>query len=475
VPIEHEQMPAYDGDEAAFHREVDERENDETTPPKNERVGRPAVMLAECFVGGDLERLTAGLSRLGLREASLFGANDYFAWADGVRRGSSSGSWTRAGSFYRVDTERRWMGDRPAQMPEDFDRISLRAHAPTPAVVVLTAVFELAFDAASALDDELRTRRYLRLERSGNLTHFLSARHRKLDALATERSRVLASAQSWLEANLPGTLIEDFGGRDVPAVEFITTRLAVPTEVDDKGDAESRADRFNGYCGLLGLDTDLDAWESERLRGWRLIEPSMRQSTVGRRTLLLWSTEDPGFQYTGQESSRRSEVTLDPNATPKFQDFFGPLLVRWALVRLVEAYEESLAQLRDTLTGSGHGQVRRLSRATEIIASTSFDASIVGREVADLAQRDRAWMWDVLPFAPASEWRRDHGELDFMVLVGQRTAERCEWVVDLESRLRDQIIATTNLQAAKRNLALQYQVLGLTVISAIIAVLTMLR
>lgn len=225
----------------------------------------------------------------------------------------------------------------------------------------------------------------------------------------------------------------------------------------------------------MGLDTDLDAWESEQLKGWRLIESSTRESAVGRRTLLLWSTEDPGFRDTGQERSGRAGVTLDPSATPKFQDFFGPFLVRWALVRLVEAYEESLAGLRDTLTGSGHGQVRRLSKATEIIASTSFDASIVGREVGDLAQLDRAWMWDVLSFTSASEWRRDHGELDFMVLVGQRAAERCEWVVDLESRLRDQIIATTNLQSAKRNLALQYQVLGLTVLSAIIAVLTLVK
>lgn len=114
-------------------------------------------------------------------------------------------------------------------------------------MVVLTAVFELTSDAASALDDELRTRRYLRLERSGKLTHFLSARHRKLDALATERSRVLASAQSWLAASLPGTLIEDFGGRDMPAIEFITTRLAHPTE-EDKDDAQARVDKVKGYA-----------------------------------------------------------------------------------------------------------------------------------------------------------------------------------------------------------------------------------
>ena len=474
MPIEHESVPEYPEVERDYHRDQDEKENRETTPPSGEVVGHPAIMMAECYVGGDLERLTLGLRSLGHSPQDNYVPDDYFAWAEAVRRTSNSGGWTRAGSYVRRGTERAWMGDEAVEMPEDFDRIDLRAYSPTPAIVVLVGVFQLAGDAANFLDDELRTNRYLRLDVEGRFTHFVSAAHRKREAVDQERLRIRESARSWLSEQLPGTLTRDFRAPALPAIDFISTRLTRPFE-----EAEEPGGRRDDYRSILSIGQEHQVWESESHKGWRLMMPWRPRDDDW--TLVVGAIDDPAFQYTGQARGN-DEVDPHPRATPAFQDYFGELLVRWALVNLTVLYVERLASIRDSIATtpdrrwfSRQGRPTRgsLRLASSVIATTSFDAAVVASETAEMVDSEWRWIREVGLWVPVEEWAKERAEGSLFEDLGEGLKRRCEWIADLEARLRDQLLATTNLEVAALNISLQRQVFWITLIAVAIAVATL--
>lgn len=472
MAIEHEDVPDYDEDEREFHIAQDKDENRDTTPPEGEVIGRPALMLSECYVGGDIEHLTAGLRALGLDHHNTFEPDDYFAWATAVRRTSNSGGWTRAGRFVREGGTKKWMGERPVPMPADFARVSLRAHSPTPAIVVLVATFELSVDASQSLDDELRTRRYLRVETEGRVTRYASAAQRKHEAVLNERVRVRESARSWLVDHMPGTLTRDFDGLALPSIDFITTRQVRPFE--DSPNPATGDHRF-----LLSIDTEHEAWESSSHKGWRLALPW--RTADDDWTLVAGAVDDPAFEYSGQAAGD-DHVHPHPRAVPKYHDYFDGVLIRWALLRLATAYEAQLAEVRDSIAATS--RPRRLTRrrdrraslnlATSVLTTTSFDASVFAHEVGQMAATDWRWQRDVGAWTPVEEWVRQRSEDGLAEVFGHNLERRCEWIADLEARLRDQLLATTNLEVASLNIMLQRRVFWLTVVAVAVAVATLI-
>ena len=471
MPIEHEEVPEYPDDEREFHVAQDQEENHETMPPDGEVIGHPAIMMAECYIGGDLDRLTSGLRALGLDQQHAYEPDNYFAWADAVRRTSNSGGWTRAGSFYRKGAEKQWMGDRAIEMPEDFSRIELRAYSPTPAIVVLVGAFELAADAARALDDELRTNRYLRVESDGRVTRYASAATRKHEAVLQERLRIRESARAWLVRNVPGTLTLDFEGVTLPALDFLSTRVTRPFEPSD--DHKLWDHRF-----LLSIDTDHEAWEATSHKGWRLAMPW--RPADDEWTLVAGAIDDPAFSYHGQDAGD-AKVYPHPRSGPKFHDYFGPLLVRWALLRLAIAYEGQLAAVRDSLATTPkrsllkrRGRRSSLNLATSVLTTTSFDASVFAHDALQMAATDWRWLRDVGAWEPIDEWAKERTEGGLAEVLGANLERRCEWITDLDGRLREQLLATTNLEVAAVNISLQRQVFWLTVIAVGVAVATLI-
>lgn len=468
-------MPDYPESENDYHRTRDERENRDTTPPDGEVVGHPAFMMAECYVGGDLESLTAGLRSLGHAPQENYDPDDYFAWAKKVRQTSYAGGWSRAGSYFRRGTKNVWMGDQEVDMPEDFDRIDLRAYSPTPAIVVLVAVFQLASDAANFLDDELRTNRYLRLNKVGRFTEYVSAAHRKRDALVHERLRIRESARAWLVENVPGTLARDFERETLPSIDFVSTRLTRPFEEPE--DPQGAFD--DDYRSILSIGHEHQVWESENHKGWRLAMPW--RDGDDEWTLVAGARDDPDFKYRGQGRGS-DEVDPHPRATPSFQDEFGDILVRWALVRLTVAYVEQLASIRDSIASTPRrGWFGRNSRptrgslrlASSVIATTSFDAAVVASETAEMVDKPWRWMREVGLWMPVAEWARERAEKSLFEEFGESVKGRCEWIMDLEARLRDQLLATTNLEVAAVNISLQRQVFWITLFAVAIAVATL--
>src|SRR6478735_5537048 len=159
MAIEHEAQPDYRAllgpDEYDDHwLKVDAEENLDSRPPFGERVLRPVLMLTEAFVGGDLEGMVAGCRDLGFADEWVTGRTDVYTWASQVRRSSRTGSWVDIGVVVPQSGTRPWFQGVTAEIPDDFERVHLRAYSPTPSVVFLVATFDLTSIAAARVDEE---------------------------------------------------------------------------------------------------------------------------------------------------------------------------------------------------------------------------------------------------------------------------------------------------------------------------------
>lgn len=256
--INHEVPPAYenlDGMERSdvqFWRERDIEENWDSKPPEGEAIGRPVVKVAECFVGGDVQALVDGCRALGIAPADNFiRTGDVYTWVEQVRRTSRTGSWVDVGAGHTRAQERAWADDVEMDLPEDFERVVLKAFSPRPSVVFLVATFVLTPEAAAGVDDELRTNRFLRLDKRGRFTIFASAAHRKGDAVRAERARVIEAASAWVAQTFAGTLSRDFTGTTLPSIEFLTTQINEPFTDPQPSGRAGRSD----YTTLLSIDS----------------------------------------------------------------------------------------------------------------------------------------------------------------------------------------------------------------------------
>ena len=111
------------------------------------------------------------------------------------------------------------MDDVPMDLPADFDRVVLKAFSPTPSVTFLVATFVLTPEAAGRIDDQMRTNRFLKLEKRGRFTMFNSAAHRKADEVRFERARVTEVASTWVSQTFAGTFSREFTLDALPCTE----------------------------------------------------------------------------------------------------------------------------------------------------------------------------------------------------------------------------------------------------------------
>ncbi|WP_353953185.1 hypothetical protein V6K52_07080 [Knoellia sp. S7-12] len=469
--IKHDPPPRYEellpeGGEIDFWRWRDEQENEESTPPLAESIGRPCIQVAECFVGGDVQGLVEGCRALGINaESRMAAGQDLFGWVEQVQRTSRAGGWLYIGAGHRRDIERKWMDDVPLDLPEDFDRVILKAFSPTPSLVFLVGTFILRAESALGLDDQLRTNRYLRLEKRGRMTAYVSATHRKIEEVRLERSRVVESASAWVAQSFAGTFARDFGLAALPGIEFLTTTLTEPL----RDSHMSGLARMNHYTHILSIDRNFDSWESAETPGWRFAQP--------------WHASD--VSWTMVAACRLSEVDADepsmpkphPNEIHRLAETFDGFVIRWAASCLLVQYEGSLGALRDQLASA---QTQR--RALDVLDAThttlttvSFDASLVATELQQWASDDFRWRDESIEPITADGWRQGGEEKypPLLQILAENVVDRSRWILDLEPRIRDQLVSRTSILAISTDLRLQRIVLTVSLVALVVACISL--
>lgn len=477
MPRNHETPPSYeqlDSTEPEFWRELDRKENEASRPPAGECVGRPVLMVAECFVGGDLQGLVDGCRELGMPEGWATGRPDIYSWSQQVRRTRDTGGWVAIGSGHQSSQKREWLDDVPMDLPVDFKRVQMKAFSPTPSVVVLIATFDLTDQSSQLLDEELRTDRFLQLETRGSATKYHSAAHRKGAAVRAERERVRASASTWLAQTFAGTMSRDFGRTTLPSVEFLTTRKRAPF-VDHEDDRQSVAD----YRYLLSIDGDFDAWECAETPGWRI---GMPWRTVDDEwTIVVGGLHDPKRRETNAGDGGQGETAPTPKITDtsSLRNYFDGLLLRFTAFCLLTQYEGAFGGLRDQLASSpslSGRALRRLEAAQETLTTLAFDASLVANELHAWATDDRRWAYKTIEPKTAAEWKRERVP-DYPTLIalfGQNIVLKSKWILDMEPRMREELTARSSLMATAAALRLQQIVLGISILALVVALVGLL-
>lgn len=476
MAIEHETPPAqYPNDnegDAAFWRKQDLLENESTRPPEGEEVRRPGLLLTDCFVAGDAGRLVDGLTSLGFDPEGWLGPGSGFeTWIHRARRTGRPGGWLEVGSVLAAPAQAfRFHGQVQAELPEEFTQVLLRISAPIPGLIALTALFHLSEAAALGIDDQLRTDRFLRLEKRGTTTSYSSARHRKQEAVRAEREGMRKTATTWLAQTFAGTLTAQFQMSPLPCVELMALKQHDPFVEPDM-----RARALDDYRFLLSIDHDMDAFESpEDLRGWRIGFPW--RSTDPQWTLVA-GCRDPGTESSASEQQQDADPDLPyprPTAVHHLLDTFAGLNVQFAVVALLTHYEAELARVRDDLASADAAEatLRRLSTVTTTLSDLTFDAALVAHGVASWAEHEGRWSYTVPRLGPASAFMREHEpELHLSESLRWRAQAAATWISEMEGRLREQLTVTTNLEAASTNIRLVQVTLAVSLLALIVAVI----
>lgn len=481
MAIHHEDPPAYEdledlrADSAEYWRNTDIEENEASTPPEGEVIGRPVIKVAECFVGGDIQGLVDGCRALGISPGEkIFGPGNVYEWVKQVRRTSRTGGWVDVGSGHSRSSKQSQLDSILMDFPTDFSMVHLRAYAPTQSIVVLVGTFVLCPGVANALDDELRTNRYLRLHKKGQFTQFSTAVHRKSDALRTERTRVIESASTWLAQTFAGTLSSDFPGSDLPSIEFLTTRMHQPfTESDAK--PAGRPGRSH-YTDLLSIGSPFEVWVSSEIPGWRLGLPWRSDDAQWRIVAACRSTMTDDELHNDVETPKPA-----PHEWYHLDDYFDGLLIRLTAIYLLVQYEHAFGDLRDRLATADSEQtaLQTLDTAHRTLTTLSFDASLVANELKRWAADDYRWPADCI-----EPYREDPWDLDpdptrkpekLLETFQVNMTERADWLLDLEPRIRDQLVSRASVLAAGADLRLQRIVLSVSLLALVIALLSLVR
>ncbi|MFD7011709.1 hypothetical protein [Rhodococcus jostii] len=443
------------------------------------------LQVSECYVGGDLDRLVEGCRSLDIEQNNPFGGPDIYDWADSVRRTSGSGGWVTVASLYRRGTERKWMDDIAADLPEDFERVRLKAISPMPSVVVLLATFTLSNASSNALNDELNTNRYLRVENVGTGLLYHSAVHRKQAAIADERTRVREAASRWVARKFPGTITTDFKKQSLPAIEVITTKQAVPFTRHNVSDIsiEEISRSLEDYRHLLSIDNEGDAYSSSYTPNWKV-------ATHFRPHDDPW-TIVCGHKLTDEEL-RSDGITFGGDYTDDhfIEQQFGGLMARWSVKCLIECYEGTIAQVRDDLARSprtaatrwnvikqiGQNALRTatidsLEQASKLLSDTIFDATIVSREVGKWVSDDRRWTYELDEYKQVYDWGDGQvDELFFDKMLRASLEDSAEWFGETVPLLRSELELRTSIESTAANFRLQQIAMMLAILAIVISV-----
>lgn len=443
-------------DLAEHHRkEIDPRDNQETCPPEHEILTWHGAYVVEAYGPSHVDSLIAAVDRLGWNRADQPGEVPLGEWLAKSREDSSSGAHFPLNSIGPTRT----VGSRAhvAELPNGIDHGRGLFIQVSPGLTLLIGLFGFDEATSARVDGVLRTD--FRSTPEGSLRNWTleSVSNLKIDAVASERRKLLDLAGHFIQANLPGAFSTDLG-RPLPACEIITTEKLKPFKGRTK---PGRCD----YAWVLGFDHSLHAWKSGQLTGFRFTLPGAMRAPmavlVGRNKAVCRGLHPSD----GTERDRiLNHLWLGLDGT------VGTL----ACYELLNGYHRLLAGVRDTRT-SGDSSTRRsvmqLSRARQALLVDASDARTLAEELIGLADRpERYGLRRFMTDFQASDPRIWEEPTSLHTTLTRSITEEAEALLRIEERVRDNLIIDSNLSAAAGNLRVQVTVIRLTIVLLVLTI-----
>jgi len=367
-----------------YRRERDPAENAESAPPASEEIRLHAVWGAESYPLSFIDVLLDAVRRLTAQ-------GRYGPWEPPAERIEQSlrlggSGWIPLGPVVSPGS-RFYAHASPIEvvLPRyvEYGHASVHYSVPSHAVLVVTFVLD---DAGSRrVEESLRATYHSYATGHGNWTTIHDPANQKREAVRAKRAEQLAELATFFAREAPGLFASD--GRQVPSIEFWTTREREPFEEDQE---EGRRRSLNDFIQLLGWITWTNIWRGPH--GLTLKEAPLTGDD-------FWSS--PNLQLVAREAELFAGKDLEMYGgrsreayVNRLKDSIDPLAAVLALTETFRFYDAELVSSRRRLREAQSRSLRRRVKATIAVQDRLL------RQHADvdaLARGVQQWKDDLLP------------------------------------------------------------------------------
>jgi hypothetical protein len=444
--------------------------------PDGEAVHLAALTLAEAFTPSTASALYAAVQALPVSRPEV--ATERVEWLM-QRRTGTGGGWRSLGWVTR--REGRFVGGDnfvDDALPTGVDTAVLTVHTPTPSVAIVLVTFAFTDDAAdvspllrtdfaTALDDlhvripgrlgrlrqHIAWSRPARPSTSWNVRHAGQMKEAAFRDLLVERE---SACWEWFARRFPGGR---FGREPLakrPIARVLLTREETPLV--------TRARWFEA----VGLAYTADTWRSTAPAGWTLSFRDRWPEASGPRLTVGAKRDDAAIDL------HRDRATTNAALVHGFHEYQGALVAYWTANCLLALYSDRVAELRDRAPTRATRPVRQARELAAYLIGDGLDAATVASDLAAAAADERFFGYHLPTYT------------EFVDLLPDGVRKRSE-PADLREGLRtaietrvarlttDSLATTANVRAwaelrqAVANTRLQRLIVGLAVLSLVIA------
>ncbi len=455
-----------------WHRkEIDPRDNEETTPPAEESIETGCVWVAECYSPSHASALVSGIKDLGWdrrRPTDLYG-DEPLAWLERQRGHPYGGAWLNLGTVVKEGEEGRFIGSdcRVSELPAGVDFAFARVRNVLPSLTVLTMQFVLEDALAESLEKMVRRTYETYFETRGDIQHFATVSNQKMETVRRTRAELRARCCRWFREHLPGLFSSEGEGTYFPTCEFVVFDAARPFERPRSG---GRID----YLWPLRMDHGMDAWEGPDLTGVRLGLPSPFDEEQMALTLAAKRDDLPS-----QEDLRGYGGRSRFGLANWLEGYVEGLMTVWSLHAMLRVYERRLATVRD-----GVGQLdvqepeiaaRNIQSAQARLIRTSTDLLPLTSELEDLCEEEQSFSRLTPKFESLIEY--PWGRLNLSEVRREDLLRRTKRTREFDGELREvvmtggSVVGTISQERSTRaNLRLQGRLTFLTWVLVVLTV-----
>jgi hypothetical protein len=476
--------------EQAFHDQQDTDSFQAAAIPDGEVVGLRCVWIMEVYLASHVNRLVHGLRELGLDQPEPGRENPVDAILK-ARVAGGGGGWVNFP--WLVPARGNWPRSMavPTTLPSGVNAVYMKAISTVPGVTVLVAQFRFDETTSGVVQAPLKTMYRTRALPEGHYITYPSGTHLRDEAVLEQRAMLRRRCERWIQSVFPGAYA-GFATAPTPACELLTFEQGDPLggrmapTVGEKGEisaigirSEYRSVHARGggeedYLAILGQRDDWDAWACAEMPGLVLRLPRVKNFGRSEDHVVL-SARVPTF---GIGSSLWSERDRTPQGITAATGWLSHTLAMYAVARLVVAYENQVAQIRDRL---GDVELERPRRAITQMERVERDLARIARDARPMLKGiatapAHTWRSEIYTFLPISEHRRD-GEPLF-TSVSKRLLEQATRLSAVEEETRETaraigslVVTAANLKAARTNIRLQFLAILLAMLAVLIAIL----
>ena len=445
-----------------YYRENDPTRNAETTPPEDEHVDLRCMWAVEFYTPSYVDKLVDNLKKLGWDQNEFPGRESPASWVRITRQHSEGGSWFNLGTIRSGDDKRSWPPrDRTAPLPMyvRYARGGVYSFTPSLTCVVMRFVFEDNF--RCRIDEALRRSRQTFTRPVLHGREVLDPERQKTEEVRLFRQECVNHATKWFRENLPGVFSSDLLGDQLPTCELVTLHKA-----ERFPDREREEYIPSGYLRVLDLEFSPSVWKTEDI-------PSLKFS-------LELSGQNPEYHsiFVVRDAEIEGAKLLEaygglPGLAAYVDVTYRGMIGKVALRHLLDGYSRRLNELRDAVTARiRRPSRRRTSRTLQVLVdNVAYDVDIAAVTTDLIASTEEpSWFFrDLSRFEPYYEWiSRDSLTEVFRPAVNGH-AKRLKQTAQ---SLRDHLTQFGSLTAATEDVRTQNRILWLTVIVAVLAVVT---